>query len=423
VGSIGFVKLLAFYKEIIVAATLSVSLKYDVFLFYLALIGFPTAVLLNPLQSIVIKKIARIRRTNKRAADLETKYISSVVIGLALFLPLAYFCWFSIFDYLIISFGAGKNLQAGNYSISVWYFAPYAVFSALNIILYGYFQSKSQFLMNGFTQAATPIITILLLKNFSSTELTLLAGISLGAIFESVIMLRKIFKNRILIIAPFAVCISILFKLMNDSKGLILGFFTTSITPLFESILLFSSRVGDMSTYSFGSKLPSAISSVLVTSAAITSLPILSSYFAVQTGRTALKKYFFWVCAGVMVTGCLTALLLSFFSTDILKLVFRSAHFTDEVLLRMSQIQTYLFFQVPFAVLSIIASKALVAAHKNYTVSFIMIGGALAQSTALAYFNKSLEGPQIALFSLLFSIGLSVIYFSFACIQIYRSST
>ena len=35
---------------------------------------------------------------------------------------------------------------------------------------------------------------------------------------------------------------------------------------------------------------------------------------------------------------------------------------------------SFLLFQIPFAVLATIASKTLVAANKNYTVSFVMIG-------------------------------------------------
>jgi hypothetical protein len=124
----------------------------------------------------------------------------------------------------------------------------------------------------------------------------------------------------------------------------------------------------------------------------------------------------------ITLIGLSVASVFSFFSIEILKLVFKNAHFTNEILVRMGQIQGYLFLQVPFAVLSIIASKTLVASHKNYTVSFIMILGAVTQSAALAYYRKSLEAPQIALFSLLFSAILSVIYFSFACFHVNRSS-
>lgn len=419
--SIGFVKIVAFYREIIVAATLSVGHGYDVFLFYLALVGFPSAILLNPLQSIFIKKIARIQNNRSQKKHiLESDYVSNVVFGLLLTLPVMYLCWFSIFQLLVTQFGFFSKLNDGEHPIIIWYFAPYAVLSSLNIMLYGYLQAKSRFLSNGLFQVLTPLVSIVFLKTWPNTELTLLLGITFGTFFETIVLLGKIRKMVNGFFAHNDFNIGILFRLAWLSKGLMLGFLMTSLTPLIESVILFSSKVGDMSSYSFASKLPFAISSVLVTTSAIVSLPVLSQYFSTPSYRSILRRYFVLLSSAIVLSGLVCAAVASHFSAFIISLVFRQAAFSFEIVERMAIMQSYLFYQIPFAVLAIISTKALVASHKNLTVSFVMITGSAVYASFLSYFGSSLDGMRIAQFSTLSTAILSIVYFIFACTQVYR---
>jgi len=357
VFGIGIVKLIAFYKEIIVAATLSVSGGYDVFLFYLALPGFPTAVFLNPLQSVLIRKISRLQnKSGNRAGELENQYMSSVTFSLFFILPVVYFIWFAGFKVLTEQFGFFSQVHSENYQMKIWYFAPYAIFSAINIILYGYLQSRGSFRLNSIWQAVTPVISIIFLKIWQIYLIFLLTRISTCTFFESIVLLILLKKFVGINFSFRRFRFGIFTKLMMLSSGLVLGFLMTSLTPLIESIILFSSKAGDISSYSYASKLPMAISSVLVTTAAIVSLPILSQMFSVPKKREILKKYFFAINLLLIFAGVLCAGAMNYYSANIVGLVFRSAHFSSDLIVHMGGIQGYLFFQIPFAVVSIIST-------------------------------------------------------------------
>lgn len=417
VGSIGFVKLVSFYKEILIAAIVGVSASYDVFLFYMAVIGLPTAILINPLQTIFIKKIASTHFVNTpRAQSLELKYVVSTLAGLVLFLPLIYISWFVLFQNFISQMGLLDKIDLTRSTI--WYFMPYAVVSAINIMLYGYLQAKGKFLSNGFIPILTPLAVILILKLANFSENSLLIGITLGTVAELVFLLFFL-KTYLLRFSEISIQPQIVFKFLNLSRGLVFGYLATSIVPLLESSILAVSRTGNLSSYSFGSKLPQAISSIFVTSAAVISLPLFATGFISQAGKVKLQQKFLVATVLILVVGVFVASAMSAISEDLVGLIFSRAKFSTSETFQIGRIQSYFFFQIPFAILAVISSKALAATGQNFTISAVMAASSIGYTLVLSYYGVKWDALQIAQYSTFFCITVSMIYFMIACYKIY----
>jgi len=409
--SIGVIKIISLYKEIIIAATLSVSLGYDIFLFYLAFIGFPSSILLNSFQSVLIRSISRLQNLGRKR-PVESIVLVNSITWLAIVLPILLLIWFSIFDFFLKDSGYFRSLNAFQTNqIKIWDFFIYAYLSSLNIVFYAFLQAKGKFRLNGILQGVTPIFCIIFLLSHPNNVQTLVWGFSVGAGVEFFILCYKLLEKRLFVFRRWRKSFSQFNKMVNLSKSLMLGFFCTASVPLLESSVLFNSGIGDISTYSFGSKVPVAISSVIVITAGIVALPLLSSYSASGKKRSLLKRQFLDFNLLALGIGLLIACLAAIFSEAIITIIFKRAKFNSDIITNIASVQAILFFQIPFTVLATISAKLLVAFKELKIVSFIMIIGAIANGLFLIIGRNGMSGAGVALTSTGISIFVSFVYF------------
>lgn len=374
-------KSLGFIKEVVVASIFGLSGALDIYLVAFVLIGVPLSVLLNAVQTALITHLAGASLTPNEEAS---RFVATGLMTLAclvVLLPI----WLWALPYALPWLASGFSLEKRQaLETALYWLIPYYFLNGFNLLGYGVLQAKGRYLVNGLLPTATPVVIILALLVWGAVGdwKALVVSLVIGSAIESLLLLATLYRHGQFGF-QYRLDIKGINPIMMSSLALLPGSIMLTVGPVIEQAIAAAMGEGANAALAYGYKLPSALQGILLTAIGITALP----YFARQLGQNdsayclhSLNKLALWLMAG----GVLLILPLSFFSSDIVGLLYQRGAFDAGATTRVAPIQFAYFMQIPFALVAMLGIKVLAALKLNWLTSAYTAIAVLLQAV-LAY--------------------------------------
>jgi putative peptidoglycan lipid II flippase len=305
---------------------------------------------------------------------------------LAVLLPIWLWSLPYALPWLVSGFSAEKRQAL---ETALYWLTPYYFMTGFNLLGYGVLQAKGRYLANGLLPTATPIVIILalLVWGMAGDWKALVISLATGSAIESLLLLITLYCHGQF--SMHRLDINAVKPIMMSSLALLPGSIMLTVGPVVEQAIAASMGEGANAALAYGYKLPSALQGILLTAIGITALP----YFARQLGQNesayclhSLNKLTLWLMAG----GVLLIFPLSFFSSDIVGLLYQRGAFDATATTRVVPIQFAYFMQIPFALVAMLGIKVLAALKLNwltsaYTTIAVLLQAILAYELSTRY--------------------------------------
>jgi len=342
-----------------------------------------------------VRVYARYHSTHRAGASLAPKeeasrFMVTSLMTLACLLVLLPI-WLWALPYALPWLASGFSVEKRQaLETALYWFIPYYFLNGLNLLGYGVLQAKGRYLANGLLPTATPIVIILALLVWGATGdwKVLVVSLAIGSAIESLLLLVTLYRHSQLAF-PHHLDIKGVDTIMISSLALLPGSIMLTIGPVIEQAIAAAIGEGSNAALAYGYKLPAALQGILLTAVGITALP----YFAKQLGHGnftyclhSLNK----LTLLLMVGGALLILPLSFFSADIVAMLYERRAFDAMATTRVAPIQFAYFIQIPFALVAMLGIKVLAALKLNwltstYTAIAVLLQAILAYALSARY--------------------------------------
>jgi putative peptidoglycan lipid II flippase len=354
-----------FLKEIVVASAFGLSDGLDVYLMAFVVVGFPLSVIINALQSVLIPALASSADSNDQQLRLYFSTSAAILPVLLFILLLWLFFLHHALPWIASGFAPDK-LQL--LERALWWLIPYYFLNALNLLAYGVLQARNRFVLNGLLPIATPVITMTLVLLFAGMGdwQILVGGLVAGTAVEFIVL------NLVLYRKQYATASSrnsvSLRHMFQGAFFLMPGTLFAALAPLVEQSVAASLEEGTNAALGYAYRLPAALNSVLVTAIGITVLPYVAKLLEEGKARYCLHSLH-RLTAVMIVVGVPFAAILAIFSNEIVSLFYQRGAFDQAAAARVSPIQQVYFFQLPFALVSMLCVRTLIAVKRTGVVS------------------------------------------------------
>lgn len=381
-------KSVGFVKEIVVASAFGVSDGMDVYLLAFVLIGFPLSILLNAIQTAMISTLASTQNGKEQAGGA---YVSTVIVtflAISVLLPVWLFALQALLPHIASSFSPEKLAWLEN---ALLWMIPYYFLNGVNLLAYGVLQARRRFFANGLLPALTPMVTIPVVYVYGGASAweVLVVALTLGYLLEFIVLNGMMARGGLLVRPDFH-C-SELSRILRGSKALLPGTLLLALGMVAEQAIAASLGSGAVAALGYGYRLPTALNGVVVMAIGITVLPYFAGLLA--EGKTAyclhsLEKIGRWL----LVLGLLLAVALAMMSEAIVNVIYQRGAFDAIAVARVYPIQQAYFFQLPFYLVLILATRTLAALGRNGVVS-LLAGAAVTIQIAMAWSLGNRFGP------------------------------
>lgn len=365
-GTLLITKGLGFIKEVVVASIFGLSGALDVYLVAFVLIGVPISILLNATQTALITHLAG-AHFSKNAEANSFFATSLVTLGcLAALLPIWLWVLPHVLPWIASGFSIEKRQQL---ETALYWLIPYYFLNGFNILGYGILQVKERYFINGILPTATPAIIIFALLVFEMADdwNTLVVSLAVGSSIECILLIITLYRHGQLSFNNW-LGIKSINPIITSSLALLPGSIMLTVGPVVEQAIAASMGEGANAALAYGYKLPSALQGILLTAIGITALP----YFAKRLGNNepvyclhSLNKLSLWLFVGGVFLTCP----LSYFSSEIVWLLYQRGAFDAAATTQVAPIQLAYFMQIPFALIAMLGIKVLAALRLNLLTS------------------------------------------------------
>lgn len=380
-------KSLGFIKEVVVASIFGLSGALDIYLVAFVLIGVPISILLNAVQTALITHLAGANLAPNEEANRFVATSLVTLACLAVLLPI----WLWALPYALPWLASGFSLEKRQaLETALYWLIPYYFLNGFNLLAYGVLQAKGRYLANGLLPTATPVMIILALLVWGGAGdwKILVESLVIGSAIESFLLLATLYRHGQFGF-PHRLDIKGIHPIMMSSLALLPGSIMITVSPVVEQAIAAAMGEGANAALAYGYKLPAALQGILLTAIGITALP----YFARQLGQNesayclhSLNKLALWL----MVGGALLIFPLSFFSSEIVGLLYQRGAFDAAATIRVAPIQFAYFMQIPLALVAMLGIKVMAALKLNlltsaYTAIAVLLQAVLAYTLSARY--------------------------------------
>ncbi len=364
-----FIKLVAFYKETLVASTFGLSELLDTFLIAVLIPSFIQNVFIGALNNIFIPNyIAELNSTKQKAQFQSLVFL--MVGGIMLFFSILTYL---VSDLLVEVLFPGKELSY--YTLiraQLHIVLPSLFFMGFSTIIGGLLEIDNKFSISTFSGIFPAIGTIITLIFFNDYfgDLVLANGFLIGSLLGFIYLcLVGLHYKTISLKRPRINANSAL--MLKQLPPKIISGFLTGINPFVDQFFAAQLAIGSIAAINYGLKIPSFILGILLLAVGNVLLP----HFSKLVTKNVLDgfNYLFKTIKVLFFSSLVLTILLMIFSESIIELLFERKSFTSEDTKVVSLIQMIILGYVPFSLCGIIMVKFLTSINKNSFMAYISI--------------------------------------------------
>jgi len=338
------IKLVAFYKETLVASTFGLSLLLDTFIIAVLIPSFIQNVFIGALNNIFIPNYITEQNTTKQTGEFQS--LVFYIVG-------AVMVFFTLLTYLFIVL-------------------PALLFMGFSSVISGLLQIKDKFFETtilGIIPAASTIIALLFFQE-TLQEGVLAYGFLFGAILPFFFLVYLGFKHDVLILKKPKLNANSRLMFKQLPAKLTTGFLT-GINPFVDQYFAGQLLVGSLAALSFGQKIPAFASAIFLIALGNVVLP----YFSKLTNKDQLAAYrqLYRMLKILFLATSMSIAVIILFSENIVSIVFERGEFNAQNTEIVSLIQQILLIYIPFRVSGILMTKFLTSINKNGFMAYLSI--------------------------------------------------
>jgi putative peptidoglycan lipid II flippase len=356
-----FVKMLAFYKETIIAASFGLSEILDTFFVAILIPTFVQSVFLNSLKHLFIPNyITELKNSGNKASFQSVIFLMTFFISVVSII-LAYF----FIDLFLERF---FPVQSESYyelvKNQLYIILPSLILWGFSSVMSGLLEIENRFFIAHISQLF-PIITVILFLFFlkdSLGTLVLAYGTLAGSISGFVFLLIvSIWHKDLVLSRP---------KINSNSKLMlkqlppkITSSFLSNMNEFIDQFFVGQLAVGSLAALNYGNRIPAFGVTIVIMALGSVLLPHFSRL--VNKDLKVAYQYLFKILKFVLGIGIILVTIGIFCSDWIIKIWLERNEFTNQDTITVSTIQKILLANVPFYICTLIIVKFLTSINEN----------------------------------------------------------
>ncbi len=358
-GATSVVKAIALVKEAVVASVFGVSGAIDAYLMALVIIGYPVQLLANALNPVLVRDYLRVHTDH--GDDAADAFLLSSARSFVLILTVVLALWLLLLPQLMEFVGHGLGAdQRTTVRYAVYGLTAYYLLTGLNLLGTAALQARKQFLRGGIIPIVTPAVMIVGVLLAGPDLRAMVFALTLGTLLEVLLVFgrfRRWPRSAAGATHPVAQWKR---GLATGTAALLPGTALYGLMPMIEQAIASSLGKGAIASLGYASKLPAAISSLLVTAVGITILP----YFAEMLARgqvTECRRLYLRYVGLVAVGGAVISGICIIGSNDFVRLAFERGAFSPQDTVAVSVVQQAYLLQLPGALVGMLSVRLIAA--------------------------------------------------------------
>jgi len=363
------IKVIAYYKEILIASSFGLSELIDTFLIAILVPSFIQSVFINSLRNIFIPNYITEIKNGGNKASFQT-VILLLTIGIS-FLS-ALIAYLSTDFFLELIYPGKTEAYYQLIKDQLFIILPCLFFWGISSVLGGLLEIESRFLISTISQLFPLLIMILFLVFLKESlgNMVLALGTLVGSALGLFYLLIFVIKHKDLAIGR---------PVMNGNTWLMLqqlppkisSSFLTAINDYIDQFFAVQLAVGSLAALNYGIKIPSFGITIAITAIGSVLLPHFSRL--VNENLQAAYEQLFKTLKLVFFIGLIGVFIAIFMSDWIIEFLLERGEFTHENTLKVSGIQKIFLIHVPFYICTLIIVKFLTSVNKNAFMAWISL--------------------------------------------------
>ncbi len=407
------VKLVAFYKETLIAGSFGLSEILDTFLIALLVPSFIQSVFINALKNIFIPNyINELKNKGNVAAFQSVVFI--ITFSIALFAVLIAFLSTDVFLDLVYP-GHTESYYA-LVKKQLYIVLPCLFFWGFSSLLSGLLEVYSRFFYSTISSifSAITIILFLIFLKEELQEMVLAISLLTGCFLEFLYLLFISIKTKVLKISRPKLNSNVIVMLKQLPPKISSGLLS-ALNNYVDHFFAAQLAIGSITAISYGAKIPAIIITILIIAMGNVLLP----HFSRKINEDLKKAYkeLFRILLLVFVGAALVISVLAFFSKEIISFLFERNAFDADDTLVVANIQQILLLYVPFYLCTLILVKFLTSINKNKFMAWASLFNLILNIALNSYLVKRYGIYGLAVSTATVYTISSFIYFSFTRLQ------
>jgi len=368
------VKVVGFYKEVLVAGAYGLSELLDTFLIATIIPSLINAIFLESFKAVFIPSYISEEKTNDKIGSFQS--VVFIITGLASIVLI--FLSFLITDFFLTDIFPDHTQNYYSLVREQFYIIiPSVLFWGLSAVLSGILNVNKEFRYTSFSSVFIALTTIVAL--FSFRDLLGQYLLAIGTLAGSIISFLYL-----LIIAQFRGLLKLAWPDFKNSNVRVMlkqipakltSSFLTGMQVVVDQFFAAQLIIGSVSALNYGIKLPSFAVSMLFI--AITNVLLPHFTESVLENRQKAFRKLIRMIRTVFLSSAVVAVLGIVFSVPIIRLFFENDNFTPENTYVVAQIQQIILIYLPFRLVGLLLMTFLTSINKNNLMAFVSLIGIL----------------------------------------------
>lgn len=410
----GFVKVIAFAKELVSANQFGTSAEMDAFTSAFTLWSFVIGIIAGAMPDALVPVYSKVKNLGRSSADqlaVHAIWIYLAKLILVTFAACVLAPW--IIPLYTSNFGPEKQSVTLHY---FWLLSPFSLFWGSSLLFTILLQANKKFAVSAAAPAIIPALAMGVMVLAPQWGIhSLIAGTVAGALLQ-LVLIATVFFRRHCALSPFSLGDGI----WTPDMALVLR----TMTPyLVSGILMGSTNLidcgmaawldeGSVAVLGYAQKLTTIFLTLAVTATAEAFFPYLSDLVA-QEKWTSLRQTTIRFSALILAGSLPVVAFLWFFPAPIVQIVFEHGAFGPDDTERVARLLAWFGLQIPFTLLAVFASRIVCALLASRFMLLTTIVNLLANIFANLYFVRILGLQGIALANALVYLGSTVMVYAF----------
>lgn len=364
-----FIKVLAFYKETIIASEFGLGFDLDTFLVALLIPSFIQSVFLNSLTNLFIPNyIVELKNKGNIAGFQSIVFLMAFAVALFSTL-LAYF----VIDLFLEEVFPNKSLE---YYLQVkkqlFIILPCLALWGFTSVISGLLEISNKFLVSTI-QGVFPILTVILcLLYFKSYfgNMVLAYGSLFGSIISFIFILLYGLHHKVIYIGKPEMNKNS-WEMVNQLPPKISSSFLSAMNNFIDQFFAGQLAIGSIAALNYGNRFPAFGVTIVIMAFGSVLLPHFSRL--VNEDLKMAYSHLFKTLKMIFFSGIIVVIILILFSDSIIELWLERDEFTAEDTIKVSRIQQILLINVPFYLCTRIIVKFLTSINKNKFMAWVSL--------------------------------------------------
>ncbi|WJJ95489.1 murein biosynthesis integral membrane protein MurJ [Algibacter luteus] len=374
VGSLTvLVKIVAFYKETVVASAFGLSELLDTFFIAMLVPGFISNVFIGAFGSVFIPNYVKASKSeNDLRAFQTTGFLITIGISAVFTLIAILFT-----DTFIETFFSGHTTAYYNLiKVQFYYIVPCIFIWGLNSLLSGLLHISGEFKTPTFIGIITPICFLICITFFNEQlgESILAISLLIGTILEFLSILVVAFAKKIIKLSNPNFKSPNIKIMLEQIPAKVSSGFLTGLIPVTDQYFAAKLAIGSIASLNYGLKIPAFLTSILIISMSKVLLPHFSK-LVIEDKKLAFDKLFYSLKRLFIVTS-IAAICVIIISPWLIEFLFERGEFTSKNTEIVSLLQIIFLVYAPFTVCGMVLVNFLTSLNENNfmaKVSFVAV--------------------------------------------------